>query len=251
MRASATVPATLAALVLAARLADPGPRDGREVIRAMHDRYRAWYHTIAFTQHNTATDSLGRETHSVWREHAALPGRLRIDFLPADSGKGILFRSDTEYVFAHDSLLRAVPLVHPLLLLGFDVYLQPPETTLAKLERLGFDLSIVHEETWQGRPAYVVGAAAGDRQRLQFWVDRERLVFVRLLQPGRLDPTRTAETRFEDYREAGPGWLSARVVFLQDERPVWLEEYVDVTTDLSLEPGLFDPARFGAARPGR
>ena len=245
------MPLLIASLALALGLAGPGPRDGREVIRAMHDRYAAWYHTIAFTQHNTATDSLGRETHSTWREYAALPGRLRIDFLPADSGKVILFRSDTEYVYARDSLVRAVPLVHPLLLLGFDVYLQPPETTLAKLERLGFDLSIVHEETWQGRPVYVVGAAPGDRRRLQFWVDRERLVFVRLLQPGRPDSTQTAETRFEDYRVAGPGWLSARVVFLRDGRPVWLEEYVDIKTDLPLDPGLFDPLRFGAARPSR
>ncbi|HVO35847.1 MAG TPA: hypothetical protein VMT21_09795 [Gemmatimonadales bacterium] len=231
-------------------MTSPGPKDGRDVIRAMHDRYPAWYRTIAFTQHNTATDSLGREIHSVWREYAALPGRLRIDFLPADSGKGILFRGDTEYVFAHDSLVRAVHLVHPLLLLGFDVYLQPAETTLAKLAQLGFDLSILHEETWQGRPVYVVGAGAGDRQHLQFWVDRERLVFVRLLQPGRPDSTRTAETRFEDYREAGPGWLSARVAFLQDDQPVWLEEYGDIRTDLALDPGLFDPRRFGAARPG-
>ncbi len=245
------MPLLIASLALALGLAGPGPRDGREVIRAMHDRYAAWYHAIAFTQHNTATDSLGRETHSTWREYAALPGRLRIDFLPADSGKGILFRSDTEYVYARDSLVRAVPLVHPLLLLGFDVYLQPAETTLAKLERLGFDLSIVHEETWQGRSVYVVGAAPGDRRRLQFWVDRERLVFVRLLQPGRPDSTRTAETRFEDYRVAGPGWLSARVVFLRDGKPVWLEEYVDIRTDLPLDPGLFDPLRFGAARPSR
>ena len=239
----------IAALSLASSLAGPAPRDGRELIRAMHERYGAWYHTIAFTQHNTATDSVGRETHSIWREYAALPGRLRIDFLPADSGRGILFRGDTEYVFARDSLQRAIPLVHPLLLLGFDVYLQPAETTLAKLERLGFDLSVMHEETWQGRPMYVVGAALGDRQRLQFWVDRERLVFVRLLQPGRPDSTRTAETRFEDYRVTGSGWLSARVVFLRDGRPVWLEEYVDVKTDLPLDPGLFDPARFASARP--
>jgi hypothetical protein len=216
----------------------------------MHDRYTAWYHTIAFTQHNTATDSAGNETRSTWREYAALPGNLRIDFLPTDSGQGILFRGDTEYVFAHDSLVRAVSLVHPLLVLGFDVYLQPAESTLAKLGRLGFDLTILHEDTWQGRPAYVVGALAGDRRHLQFWVDKERLVFVRMLQPLRRDTTRVAETRFEDYRAEGPAWLSARVAFFTDGRLVWLEEYVDIRTDVPLDPALFDPRRFGASRPG-
>lgn len=239
----------IVALALVVNLAGPAPRDGRVLIRAMRERYTAWYRTLAFTQHNTATDSAGRETLSTWRECAALPGRLRIDFVPADSGGGVLFRSDSEYVFAHDSLVRTVSLVHPLLVLGFDVYLQPAETTLAKLERLGFDLSQLHEATWQGRPAYVVGAADGDGRRLQFWVDRERLVFVRMLQPGRGAPARIMETRFEDYRAVGPAWLSARVVFLQDGRPVWREEYVDIRADLPLDPSLFDPHQFATARP--
>ncbi len=227
----------------------PGPRDGRELIRAMHDRYAgAWYGTLSFTQHNTATDSAGKETYSTWKEYAALPGRLRIDFLPADSGAGIIFRSDSEYVFAHDSLARSIPLVHPLLVLGFDVYTQPVDTTLAKLTRLGIDLSLIREDTWQGRPVYVVGAAARDSQSVQFWVDRERLVFVRMLQPVRRGAT-IADTRFEDYRPVGRAWLSARVVFLVGGRPFWKEEYVDIRTGQPLDAALFDPARFAAARP--
>jgi hypothetical protein len=217
----------------------------------MHDRYAgAWYHTLAFTQHNTATDTAGKESYSTWREYATFPGDLRIDFLPSDSGGGVVFRSDTEYVFAHDTLARAIPLIHSLLVLGFDVYVQPVDTTLAKLTRLGIDLSTMHEDTWAGRPVYVVGAAAGDSQRVQFWVDRERLVFVRMLQPaGRPGPARMADSRFEDYRPVGGAWLSARVVFLVNGRPVWKEEYVDIRTDQPLGADLFDPRRFASARP--
>lgn len=241
---------SIATLTLALTLTNPAPKDGRDLIRAMHDRYAGvWYHTLAFTQRNTATDSLGRETHSTWREYAVFPGNLRIDFLPSDSGAGIIFRNDSEYVFAHDTLARTIPLVHSLLVLGFDVYVEPVDTTLAKLARLGIDLSILREDTWQGRPVYVVGGAAGDLQHVQFWVDRERLVFVRLLQPSRRDPTRIADTRFEDYRGVGQAWLSARVVFLQDGKPVWLEEYVDIRTGLPLDAGIFDPHGFGRARP--
>jgi len=245
------VPALLSALTLLLALSGPGPRDGRGLIRAMHDRYAsAWYRTLSFTQHNTATDSLGRETHSTWKEYAALPGRLRIDFLPADSGGGLLFRGDSEYVFAAGALVRSVPLIHPLLVLGFDVYVQAVDTTLAKLGRLGFDLSTMREDTWKGRAVYVVGAAAGDSVHAQFWVDRDRLVFVRMLQPLRRDSSRAADTRFEDYRPVGGAWLSARVVFLVGGRPVWKEEYVDVRAGEPLSEGLFDPARFTAARPG-
>ncbi len=236
-------------LLLSLAVQGPGPRDGRELIRAMHDRYAgAWYRTLSFTQHNTATDSAGRETYSTWKEYGAFPGELRIDFLPADSGGGIVFRRDTEYVFAHDSLARSVPLVHPLLVLGFDVYVQPVDTTLAKLTRLGIDLSRIREDTWQGRPVYVVGAAAGDSAHVQFWVDRERLVFVRMLQPVRRGAA-IADTRFEDYRPVDQAWLSARVVFLVGGRPVWKEEYVDIRTGQPLDASLFDPARFASARP--
>jgi hypothetical protein len=237
-------------LALALHQTGPSPRDGRELIRAMHDRYAgAWYRTLSFTQHNTATDSLGRDTHSTWREYAALPGSLRIDFLPADSGGGVVFRNDSEYVFQGDTLFRTVPLVHPLLVLGFDVYLQPVDTTLAKLERLGVDLSLLREDTAAGRAVYVVGAAAGDRQHVQFWVDRERLIFLGILQPNRRDPTRVAESRFEDYRQVGQAWLAARVAFFLNGRRVWLEEYVDVRTGIPLDSGLFDPVRFASARP--
>jgi hypothetical protein len=97
---------------------------------------------------------------------------------------------------------------------------------------------------------YVVGAAAGDSTHTQFWVDRERLVFVRMLQPaGRPGTTRMADSRFEDYRPVGGAWLSARVVFLVGGRPVWKEEYVEIRTDQPLDAALFDPRQFAGARP--
>ncbi len=225
------------------------PRDGRELIRAMHDRYPTWYRTLSFTQHNTATDSAGRETRSTWREYASFPGNLRIDFLPADSGAGLLFRNDSEYVFRGDTLFRGVAFVHPLMVLGFDVYFDEVEKTLSKLEGLGVDLSELHEDSWQGRPVYVVGAPRGDSSRIQFWVDRERLVFVRMLEPGRGAVKRLADTRFEDYRPVAGAWLSARVLFLLHGKPVWKEEYVDIRTGAPLDASLFDPRQFASARP--
>jgi hypothetical protein len=242
----------IATLTLTLTSTAPGPKDGRDLIRAMHDRYAGmWYHTLAFTQRNTATDSLGRETHSTWLEYATFPGNLRIDFQPADSGGGIIFRNDTEYVFAHDTLARSIPLVHSLLVLGFDVYVESVDTTLAKLAQLGVDLSKLREDTWHGQPVYVVGAAAGDRRHVQFWVDRERLLFLRLLQPNPRDSSRIADTRFEDYRQVGRAWLSARVVFLRDNKPVWLEEYEDIHTDQPLDVAIFDPHRFATGRSHR
>src|ERR1041384_2035410 len=196
----------------------PAVHSGADVIRAMHDRYAGkWYTTLSFVQHNTATKADGSQEHSTWHEDARIPGRLRIDFLP-DSGNGLLFANDSEYVRQRDTLAHAEALIHPLMVLGFDVYARPVATSLAKLQALGIDLSVVHEDSWEGRPAYVVGAKAGDLRTKQFWIERDRLVFVRMLEPGHRDTTRTNETRFESYRAVGPVWGSPRGEFLVDGR---------------------------------
>ena len=101
----------------------------------------------------------------------------------------------------------------------------------------------MRDGTWQGRPAYVVGAKGR-----QFWVDRERLVFVRLLEPGQRDTTRTSDIRFNKYQPAGGAWISAEVAFLLDGRERWLEEYTEIRTGDALPDALFDPRRWATAR---
>jgi len=225
------------------------PPDGRAIIAAMHDRYVGkWYGTLTFVQHNTATRPDDSTEHSTWREYAALPGRLRIEFEPLDSAAGVLFVRDSQFVFRGGRLTTATAFVHPLMVLGFDVYFDPAERTAHKLEQLGFDLATVHEETWDGRPAYVIGARAGDVRTRQFWVDKERLLFVRLLEPGQRDTTRTSDTRFNEYRPVGAAWVSAEVAFLVDGRQRWLEQYAEIRTGTPLPEALFDPTRWAQTK---
>jgi len=225
------------------------PPDGRQIIKTMHDRYAGkWYRTLSFVQRNTATRPDGAKEHSVWREYAALPGSLRIQFEPADSGNGALYVNDSQFVFKADTLVNATAFVHPLMVLGFDVYFEPVERTVARLERLKFDLATVRDDTWEGRAVWVVGARAGDLRTRQFWVDKERLVFVRLLEPGQRDTTRISDIRFNKYQPVGPAWLSAEVGFLVDGQERWLEEYTEIKTDVQLPGALFDPRQWKKAR---
>ncbi len=235
-------------LALAGLLAAGSAPTGQEVIRTMHDRYAGkWYRTLTFVQHNTAYLPNDSVQHSTWFERAAIPGSLRIDFregpgFPPDGG--ILFHRDSQFVIQGDTLSEVTGFIHPLMVLGFDVYAQPVDRTVSLLGQLGFDLATVHEDTWQGRPVWVVGAKAGDLHSRQFWVDRERLVFVRMLEPGRRDTTATTETQFNDYRPAGNGWVSAQVLFQANGQRRWLEEYVDIKTDVPLGPEVFDTKRW-------
>ncbi len=74
----------------------PAPRNGEELLSLMRDRYAGkWYRTLTFTQKTTLPDG----KIETWYEALELPGKLRIDIAPLDSGKTLLFRNDSLYVF--------------------------------------------------------------------------------------------------------------------------------------------------------
>lgn len=221
----------------------------RDLVDAMRARYEGkWYRTLTFLQENTEHHPDGTVGHSVWREWLAAPGRLRIEFQPPDSGNGMLFAADSQFVFTKDSLVMSRPFIHPLLVLGFDVYAQPVEKTMAVLAQRRYDMSVLSEATWEGRPVWVVGARAGDLHTRQFWVDKERLVFVRLLGPAGQDTTRTAETRFNKYAPLAGGWISPEVEFLVDGQRQFLEQYREIQANVAMPDALWDARRWKATR---
>lgn len=242
----------IALFLLGTLLAGADPKSGDELVKTMHDRYAGtWYHTLSFLQHNTAYLPNDSIEHSTWFERMSVPGSLRIDFRGGPGfppTAGILFARDSQFIVSGDTLANAMAFIHPLMVLGFDVYNQPVERTLARLRDLAFDLSVMHEDTWQGRPVYVVGAQAGDLHTRQFWVDRERLVFVRMLEPGRRDTSTTTETQFNDYRQVKGGWVSAQVLLLVNGQRRWMEEYDDIKTNVPLTAGVFDVKRWKATK---
>ena len=221
---------------------------GEALVRAMHARYDGrWYRSITFTQKSTRTPPGGPTTVETWLEYGAMPGRLRIEVLPAENGRGTIYAGDSVYVIRDGRVAQRRADRNPLMTLGFDVYTQSPELTLRHLREEGFPLEPLRRDTWQGRPAYVVGGAPGDLRSPQFWVDAERLVFVRLLQPVRGDSAKTQEIRFNRYEPLAGGWIAPEVEFLVDGARVFFEEYSDVRVDVPLDPSLFDPGRWREA----
>lgn len=218
----------------------PQPTNGKELIQAMHDKYPAWYTTLTFVQKTT---DLRKNTVETWYEAARIPGMLRIDIAPVDSGKMILFRNDSIYQFSGGALKASQPFVHPLMVLGFDVYRDPVDRTVSRLEGLGFDLSKLREDQWQGRAVYVVGAAAGDTTSRQFWIDKERLVFVRSLETAKSGAL--SETQFNKYEPLGKGMIAPEVLFFVNGKMVIKEEYSAMKADVMLRDVLFDGSTYG------
>jgi hypothetical protein len=131
-----------------------------------------------------------------------------------------------------------------LLVLGFDVYRQSVKRTIEQIAGQGYDLSKFREDTWEGAPVYVVGADAGDSTTKQFWIEQDRLLFVRLIEPDQHDKSKTDDIRFTDYRKVSPGWVAARVDLYVDGKNTFTERYADIRVNPKLDPAIFDPTQF-------
>ena len=235
-------------------------RDGAGLLTAMHDRYaKDWYETLSFQQDAITHNADGTQKKEIWYEAAMLPGKLRIDIsspngdaqpgyqpgtgLKGDS-RGMLVADGTITIFKNGEVQSQQPFVHMLLVLGFDVYKQPAETTIAQVKKEGFDLSKMHEEMWEGEPVYVVGADKGDLKTRQFWIEKKRLFFVRLIQPDRQDATKISDSRFMDYKRLSVGWVAARVEFYVDGKNEFSEIYANMKANPKLDAAFFDVKQF-------
>lgn len=221
------------------------------LLDAMHARYAdTWYRNLTFVQTSHYHDATGNPTRiEEWYEAAELPGRLRIDIGDRSGGNGQLYRNDSAYVFQNGKLMRAVKTRNPLLVLGFDVYRQDPARTLRVLQEEGFETSRFHRATADGKAYYVVGAAPGDTTSRQFWVEEDRLLFWRLIQPApeAARDQRPSEIRFQKYVPHGGGFVAEEVDFLRGGRRYFFETYADVRVNVPLDPGLFIPEQWNTA----
>ena len=213
-----------------------------DLIQAMQKKYaKSWYQTATFVQKTTDYDKDGNKKVSTWYEALSVPGSLRIDFTPIKDGNGILFTNNTIYSFKDGKQENSRPFVHPLMVLGFDIYKLPLADVMNTLKGLKFDLSMLREDTWQGRPVYVVGAKQGDLHSPQFWIDRKQLFFVRMLRPAGKDGAQTQETQFNKYQRLGGGWMAPEVIFKVDDQVRTTEEYSEMRANPALDSKLFDP----------
>lgn len=224
-------------------------RDGKALLTAMHDRYKdSWYGSVVFRENAITHNADGTSSTEVWDEALQMPGKLRINRGATSDGNGVIFNDGTVTSFKSGKVSASRPFVHMLLVLGFDVYRQDAKTTIDQVAAQGYDLSQIHEEKWQGEAVYVVGAAQGDLKSKQFWVEKKRLLFVRLIAPDDHDAAKMHDTRFRGYQKLGGGWISASVEFYTDGKDTFDEDYFDIKADVKLDPALFDTAKFNETK---
>lgn len=218
--------------------------NGYDVIEAMHARYEGkWYKHLTFTQKTSFFDQNGNIARTQdWYEALTLPGKLAIRFDSNDSNNGILFNDGIQYGYANGELIQEAERVHELLVLGFDVYHQSPNITETQLSGRGFDLEQMYEDEWVGRAVYVIGVSEPDTTVPQFWIDKERLYFVRNFTIGRQNTVQ--EVQFNKYERLGQGWIAPEVIFKANGFMGLLEEYSQIVIPDTLNQEIFNPVMF-------
>ena len=131
----------LSILFVAALFSFSGHKDGAEVLKDMHNRYAGnWYKT------------------STWYEAIIFPEKFRIDFDDRKSGNAVLYLGDSMYVFRKNKMVTKRYNDDNLTFLLGGMYFYSFDTALSKLNRMGYDTKKFHENTWKGKPVYVIGA---------------------------------------------------------------------------------------------
>ena len=241
------VSALLIPLVLIGNVA--APKSGQELVRQMHAKYAGtWYRNITFVQKTTFPD----RPSETWYEAGTIPGKLRIDIAPLDSMNAFMFLGDSTIVFKGGKRVAAYQDRNLLMTLGFDVYGQPPETTIDQLQAQSIDLSKIREDTWNGAKVWVVGAGKGDTTSNQFWIEQNRLVFLRLIQGHKNQkepsaPPNMLDITFENYQPLGKTWVAPKCIIKVNGKEVQREEYSDIRADVKLQPDLYDAETYRKA----
>ena len=228
-----------------ARPAAAPPNDGVALLSRMHDAYRGkWFKTVTFVQQTIVKRPDGVTDTTTWYEALRSPDRLRIDFGDPQKGNGALYTADSLYVVRDGKVTRTVATGNPFLPFVAGVYDQPVDTTVRQIQPYKFELSRLSTATWEGRPAYVVGAtAAGDSTSPQFWIDRERLIIVRMIVP--LGP-QLADIRLDDNVPVGGGWLATKVGIMVGGEMRQQEQYSQWRANADLPRDFFVAEKWSA-----
>ena len=212
---------------------------GYDLIKAMKAKYNGkWYAAAAIEQKMTYYDAAGKVTKvQMSSELLQLPGKVRSTIGSPDSNNYEIHIDNTFYIYRKGILQRKIRLIHNVLVLGFDVYVQDTEKTAAQLKEAGFNLDILRESVWKGRPVYVVGAKEGDIYSNQFWIDKEQLYCVRILtKSGNVD---LIEIECSSYKPLGGGWIAAELIFKRNGKTYLTEEYVNFSIPDKIDPKAF------------
>jgi len=215
---------------------------GVDILKKMYTRYHGkWYKTLSFNQSTEMYrhDSLMRT--EIWYENIQFPDDFRIDFGHPDSGNAVIFKRDSAFVFRNGIQAEVRVSEDDLLFLLGGLYFYPFDTVVAKMTGFGYDLDQFREDTWKGRPVYVIGASNQRDSLNQLWVEKENYCPVRLIK---FSGEGKQEALFENHVKLGGGFTETLVHFFINDQLIQVEKYHDLRGDGLIDRRIFDTEKF-------
>lgn len=221
-------------------------KNGKDLLNAMVSMYKDKRHkTMTFSQY-TVKYPEGKPDTTVWHE-AMADGNLRIDTTPFDNKSGALFINETLYQFKDGKMVNKTSYVNPLKLFLADIYYYKPDRSFQLIDSLGYDLNKMYETSWQGKTVYVVGTdSRSDTTSKQFWVDKDNLYLVRVIDKignNLLDSHITGIKKMNDE------WVENEIEIYLNGKIYQIEKYFDIKTNVKLDPNLFNSDYWAKAKP--
>jgi hypothetical protein len=188
-------------------------------------------------------DSLMRT--ATWHEVLVYPDKLRIDINDVSKGNSLFFVNDSFYNFQNSELKSRSYQPHDLLFVLGGMYSFSLDAVLKRLKAIGYNTDKSFEAMWKGIKVVVVGTDKEETESNQFWVDKEKLVTVRIL--NNKDGQKT-EIRCEDYIRLGNNWCETKIEMYINGKLRQTEKYTNVQKDIIVDMEYFNPYKFGQVK---
>lgn len=130
------------------------------------------------------------------RVYASLPGKHRVERLPTSRKSAIVRDRQRVSVFERGKRVSRVNRVDLATLVAYDLFAQSIDTTIMWLDSARVRFALLRLDELDGRPAWVVGALAGDTTSSQFWVDAREWRVIRVIQREPWNGNRLVDVRF-------------------------------------------------------
>ena len=208
--------------------------DGEAVISLMNATYQdRWYPNVTFEQKAMIYNNDTLVSEQIWLEALKMGEGLTIKFDSISSGNGYIFKNDSIYVFKDGVTVGKRKRVHDILELGFNVYKQPVEITIAKLKKADLDFSYLE----QNDDYYIIG----NPEIKRVWIEKERLLFYKI--ESKNEKGDISKIEFNKYEALGEGWIAPEVIFYTNNKMTFKEEYFNIQLPDSL-PNILETNSF-------
>lgn len=225
--------------------------DCESLVREMHAAAsNATYTQYTFVQTTIRHKKDGSVRDTItWYESVHYPDKFRIDLGLPSVGTAVIYRNDSSYFFREGQLARSSKEYMPFLMLEGGLKCMEVEEIMERMNTFGYDVGQFRSDQWEGRDVFVMGAKnKDDLQSKQIWVDAERLIPLRRIDPQ--PDGKIMEVVYSDFEKHDGGWIETRVdFFLSDEEKnrglLQVEFYQEIDTRMELQPSIFEPGQFG------